>query len=121
MLNEEGVKSQGYYQEQLYGKNVGRNKPELARRFLWENTKVRRILTNEFYAGTLVCHKSYTSRINHVRKDIPEVEQFRHEGFVPAIIGRAEWEHVQILLEEKTEKKVRASTGKPFHRYTGLI
>ncbi|MBR6934162.1 MAG: recombinase family protein [Clostridia bacterium] len=121
MLNEEGIKSQGYYQEQLYGKNVGRNKPELARRFLWENTKVRRILTNEFYAGTLVCHKSYTSRINHVRKDIPEAEQFRHEGSVPAIIDRSEWEHVQILLKEKTRKKVRASTGKPFHRYTGLI
>ena len=30
MLNQDGVKSQGDYPEQVYGKNVGRNKPELA-------------------------------------------------------------------------------------------
>ena len=121
MLNQDGVKSQGYYQEQVYGKNVGRNKPELAKRFQWENTKVKRILQNEFYAGTLICHKSYTSRINHVRKDIPLHEQYRHEGAVPAIISREDFEHVQLLLSEKQKKKVRASSGKPFHRYTGLI
>ena len=121
ILNDENVKSPGYFQEKLYGKNVGSNKPELARRFCWENTKVRRILTNEFYTGTLVCHKSYTNRINHVRRDIPEEEQFRHEDAVPAIIDRRDWEHVQTLLAEKTERRVRAASGKPFHRYTGLI
>ena len=121
MLNDENVKSPGHFQEKLYGKNVGSNKPELARRFRWENTKIRRILENEFYTGTLVCHKSYTNRINHVRRDIPAEEQFRHEGAVPAIIDRNDWERVQLLLLEKTKKRVRAASGKPFHRYTGLI
>ena len=94
-LNAEGIKSQGYYQEQMLGKKIGYNKPEIAHRFLWENTRVRRVLENEFYAGTLVCHKSYTNKINHVRKKLPEAEQFRHENAVPAIVSREVWEQAQ--------------------------
>ena len=61
MLNADGIKSPGYYQKQLIGKKLGYNKPEIANRFLWENTGVKRILQNEFYIGTLVCHKSYVT------------------------------------------------------------
>ena len=46
ILNEEGIKSPGYYQKKLLGKNLGYNKPEIAHRFLWENTGVKRILQN---------------------------------------------------------------------------
>ncbi len=55
ILNAEGIKSQGYYQQKLLGKKLGYNKPEIAHRFLWENTGIKRVLQNEFYCGTLVC------------------------------------------------------------------
>ena len=121
ILNAEGIKSQGYYQKQTLGKKLGSNKPEIAHRYLWENTGVKRVLQNEFYTGTLVCHKSYTNKINHVRKELPPEEHFRHENFVPAIISKEIWEQAQFLLSEKVERKVRASSGNPCHRYTGLI
>ena len=121
MFNDEGIKSAGYYQKKLYGKRLGYNKPEIGHKYLWDNTGVKRILQNEFYVGTLVCHKTYTSRINHVRKDIPEEEQFRHENAVPAIVSREIWEQAQFLLNSKQKRNVRASTSKPFHRYAGLI
>ena len=121
MFNDEGIKSAGYYQKKLYGKRLGYNKPEIGHKYLWDNTGVKRILQNEFYVGTLVCHKTYTSRINHVRKDIPEEEQFRHENAVPAIVSREIWDQAQFLLNSKQKRNVRASTSKPFHRYAGLI
>ena len=121
ILNQEGIKSQGYYQQQTLGKRIDQNKPEIAHRFLWENTGVKRVLQNEFYTGTLVCHKSYTNKINHVRKELPPEEHYRHENFVPAIISKEIWEQAQFLLSEKVSRNVRASSGKPCHRYTGLI
>lgn len=121
ILNEEGIKSPGYYQKQLLGKNLGYNKPEIAHRFLWENTGIKRILQNEFYIGTLVCHRSYTSKINHIRKELPPEEHYRHENAVPAIISKEIWEQAQFLLDQKPKTNVRAYTGKPCHRYTGLI
>ena len=121
ILNSEGIKSQGYYQKTVLGKNVGSNKPEIAHRFLWENTRVKRVLQNEFYTGTVVCHRSYTNKIDHIRKQLPPEEHYRHENMVPAIIDRDVWERVQILLQDKVRHNVRAAPGKPFHRYTGLI
>ncbi len=120
ILNSEGIKSQGYYQLKTLGKNIG-TKAEIAHRFLWENTGIKRMLQNEFYAGTLVCHRSYTSKINHIRKELPPEEHYRHENFVPAIVSRETWEQAQMLLKNKVERNVRASSGKPHHRYTGLI
>ena len=121
ILNAEGIKSQGFYQQKLLGKKLGENKPEIARRFLWENTGVKRLLQNEFYCGTLVCHRSYTSKINHIRKELPKEEQYRHENAVPAIISREKWEQAQFLLRDNVERNIRAGQNAPHHRYTGLI
>ncbi len=121
MFNDEGIKSAGYYQKKLYGKRLGYNKPEIGHKYLWDNTGVKRILQNEFYTGTLVCHKTYTSKITHIRKDIPEEEQYRHENAVPAIVSREIWEQAQFLLSTKPKKNVRASNKNPCHRYAGLI
>lgn len=121
ILNEEGVKSPAYYQKKLFGKNLGYNKPEIGRRYLWDNKGVKRILENEFYIGTVVNHKTYTSKINHIRKALPEEEQFKHENFAPAIISKDKWEQVQFLLSSKRSNNVRASSSNPCHRYTGLI
>lgn len=119
-LNDEGIKSPQYYQNKMYNKKLPSNKPEITGRYLWVNTTVKRILQNEFYIGTVTCHKTYTSKINHIRKALPEDEQFKHENFAPAIISKEKWEQVQFLLSSK-RNNVRASSGNPCHRYTGLI
>ena len=126
MFNDEGVPSPGYLKQKLYEK-PGKQKtpppdaPKSVKLSLWENTAVNRILQNEFYYGTLVCHKTYVSKINHIKKDIPPEEQYRHENAVPAIVSKEIWEQAQLLLREKPTRNVRASAGKPCHRYAGLI
>lgn len=121
ILNEEGVKSPAYYQKKLFGKNLGYNKPEIGRRYLWDNTGVKRILQNEFYIGTVVNHKTYNNKINHIRKNLPDAEQYRHENIVPAIISKDKWEQTQFLINDKVKRNVRAGSNKPCHRYAGLI
>lgn len=108
-LNDEGIKSPQYYQNKMYNKKLPSNKPEITSRYLWVNTTVKRILQNEFYIGTVTCHKTYTSKINHIRKDLPEEEQFKHENFAPAIISKEKWEQVQFLLSSKRNNNVRAA------------
>lgn len=53
------------------------------------------------FIGTLVCHKTTTSKINHTRKEIPVEERFRHENYAPVIIEKDKWEQVQFLLQQK--------------------
>lgn len=121
MLNDEGIKSPLYYQNKRFKKRTPCNKPEITSRYLWVNTTVKRILQNEFYIGTVTCHKTYTSKIYHIRKELPKEEHFVHENFVPAIISREKWEQVQFLLQSKVKNNVRAGATKPCHRYTGLL
>ena len=52
---------------------------------------------------------------------LPPEEHYRHENFVPAIVSREIWEQAQFLLAQKVRTNVRASSGKPCHRYTGLL
>lgn len=120
ILNENGDKPPRYYQLKYNNKKIGFNKPEITYRFLWEGTAVKRILQNEFYAGTLVNHISYTNKNNHVRKSLPPEEYIRHENAVPPLISMDDFQKVYQLLERKKKENVRASK-KPFHRYTGLI
>ena len=126
MFNEEGVPSPGALKQRLYAKKgvpkpPAPDAPKSVKLSLWENTAVKRILQNEFYYGTLVCHKTYVSKINHIKKDIPPAEQYRHENAVPAIVSKEIWEQAQLLLREKPSRNVRAAAGKPCHRYAGLI
>ena len=120
-LNSEGVKSPAYHQKQLIGKRLGYDRPAIGRKYLWDLTGVKRILQNEFYIGTLVCHKSYNSRINHVRRNLPSEEHYVHEGFVPAIISKEVFYQVQAMIDAKRTGNVRAGVNTPCHRYAGLL
>ncbi len=121
ILNNEGVKSPQYYQNTKYKKSLPSIRPDVSKRYMWTSTTVKRILQNEFYIGTLVCHKCSTSKINHRREKVPAEEQFIYENFVPAIISKEKWEQVQYIIKQKSERQVRASAGTSCHRYTGLI
>ena len=90
------------------------NAPKITSRFLWTGTTVKRILKNEFYKGTLVCHKTHTNKIYQIREVLPVEENFVHENFVPAIISKEKWEQVQSIFGQKKKKDVRASSGKPY-------
>lgn len=121
ILNEDGDKPPRYYQLKYNNKKLGWNKPEITYRFLWEGTAVKRILQNEFYAGTLVNHISYTNKNNNIRKSLPPEKFIKHPNAVPAIISMEDFQKVQDLFENKKYHHVRASNKKPFHRYTGII
>lgn len=73
---------------------------------------VARILRDESYIGTLICHKSERNKINKTFRFTDPEEQFRHENYLPMIVTREIWEQAQALLAERKEKmSVRAPTG----------
>lgn len=121
ILNEDGVKSPAYYHKCVYGRHLGSNKPEIGTRYLWDHTGVKRILLNEFYIGTVICHKTYNNKITQIRKNIPKEEQYVHENLVTPIISKDKFYQVKLLMEQKKRGNVRASANRPCHRYAGLL
>lgn len=120
-LNADGVHTPAYYQQTLLGKNVPHTWPQISKQQLWISTTIKRILENEFYAGTLICHKTRTDKINKTFRFIPPEEQYQHENAVPAIIDRETWQQAQFLLQKRVKDRVRAAPGQKIHRYTGII
>ena len=120
-LNADGVHTPAYYQQTLLGKNVPHTWPQISKQQLWISTTIKRILENEFYGGTLICHKTRTDKINKTFRFIPPEEQYRHENAVPAIIDRETWQQAQFLLQKRVKDRVRAAPGQKIHRYTGII
>jgi len=120
-VNSEEIKFPQYYQNTRYDKSLPYTRPKIGKKYLWTSSTVKRILTNELYIGTLVCHKTTTRKIHHTRKETSVEERFIHENYAPVIIENDKWEQVQFLLEQKVANNVRASSGNPCHRYTGLI
>ena len=120
-LNADGVHTPAYYQQTLLGKNVPHTWPQISKQQLWISTTIKRILENEFYAGTLICHKTRTDKINKTFRFIPPEEQYRPENAVPAINDRETWQQAQFLLQKRVKDRVRAAPGQKIHRYTGII
>lgn len=116
-LNKRGIKSPEYFSH----RKINSRRTELCKKFLWAQTSVKRILENEIYIGTLVNHKTVTSKIYKTKITVPVTEQYRHEEFLPAIIDKQTYEQVRKLLESRKKSNVRASNGRAIHRYCGLI
>lgn len=116
-LNADGVHTPAYYQQTLLGKNVPHTWPQISKQQLWISTTIKRILENEFYAGTLICHKTRTDKINKTFRFIPPEEQYRHENAVPAIIDRETWQQAQFLLQKRVKDRVRQRRDR---RYTAI-
>lgn len=116
-MNERGIHSPEYHQN----RRLADCKPAISKRYLWVQTAVKRILTNELYIGTMVNHKTVTSKIYKTKTDVAQDEQYRHEDFCEPIIDRTTWEQAQFLLRQRSETKPRASGGNKIHRYSGLI
>ena len=121
MLNEQKRKTPAQMQLVLLGKRMPRDQERILKKYLWDATMVSRILQEEAYTGTLICHKSERNKINKTFRYTNPEEQFRHENYLPAIITKELWDEVQYLLEERKKQNVRAAPDRRIHRYSGLL
>lgn len=121
MLNENGNKTPALMQKHLTGKRLPEKQDLIIKKYLWDATMVSRILQDESYTGTLICHKSERNKINKTNRTTSPDEQFRHENFLPIIIPRDLWEQAQTLMAMRKRESVRAGEGRPILRYSGLI
>ena len=122
LLNEEKRKTPAQMQMALLGKRMPeRLETEIKKKYLWDGTMVGRLLKDEAYTGTLICHKSERNKINKTFRFTEAAEQFRHENYLPPIITREMWEQVQELMNMRKKDNVRAGEGQTIHRYSGLI
>ena len=121
MLNENGNKTPALMQKHLTGKRLPEKQELIIKKYLWDATMVSRILQDESYTGTLICHKSERNKINKTNRTTSPDEQFRHENFLPTIIPRDLWEQAQTLMAMRKRESVRAGEGRPILRYSGLI
>ena len=117
IMNQRGIKSPEYFSH----RKIGAQCTAMCKKFLWAQTTVKRLIQNEIYTGTLVNHKTVTSKIYKTKSVIIEEERYRHEDFLPAIIDKETWKQAQILLEARQKSGARASEDKVIHRYSGMI
>lgn len=120
-LNEQRRKTPALMQMELLNKRLPNTQDGILKKYLWDATMVARILKDESYIGTLICHKSERNKINKTFRFTDPEEQFRHENYLPMIVTREIWEQAQALLTERKEKNVRAGTNRGILRYGGLL
>ena len=120
-LNEQRRKTPALMQMELLNKRLPNTQEGILKKYLWDATMVARILRDESYIGTLICHKSERNKINKTFRFTDPEEQFRHENYLPMIVTCEIWEQAQALLAERKEKNVRAGTNRGILRYGGLL
>lgn len=120
-LNEQRRKTPALMQMELLNKRLPNTQDGILKKYLWDATMVARILRDESYIGTLICHKSERNKINKTFRFTDPEEQFRHENYLPITVTCEIWEQAQALLTERKEKNVRAGTNRGILRYGGLL
>ena len=120
-LNVQMRKTPALMQMELLNKSLPNTQDVILKKYLWDATMVARILRDESYIGTLICHKSERNKINKTFRFTDPEERFRHENYLPMIVTREIWEQAQALLAERKEKNVRAGTNRGILRYSGLL
>ena len=82
----------------------------------WQSQTINSILTNEKYKGAALLQKKYT--VDFLTKTMKvnegEVPQYYVENSHPAIIKPAEWEAVQVEMEQRRSKGKRHDCKSPF-------
>ncbi len=105
-MNEHHLETPAIRKETLYRYGW---KKEWDFKHLWYGGTVKRILKNDVYIGTVRRGVTKRSKIrtNKMTKVAPE-EQFVHEGLIPAIIDKAEFEAVNATFIKRVENGVKA-------------
>ena len=120
-LNEEKRKTPAQIQMELLRKRQPNTQDHIRKKYIWDSTMVSRILRDESYIGTLICHKSERNKINKTFRFTEPEEQSHHEDFFPPIVSKDVWHEVQSLLAQRKEVNVRAGEDRPILRYSGLL
>ena len=120
-LNDERRKTPAQIQLELLRKRQPHTRDHIRKKNIWDSTMVSRILQDEIYTGTLICHKSERNKINKTFRFTEPEEQFRHEDFLPVIVTKEMWREGQNLIAQRKAVRVRAGTGHPVLRYSGLL
>ena len=76
-FNARGIRSPEFYMR----RRIADWKPNISKRYLWVQTAVKRILTNELYIGVMVNHKTVSNKIRKTKSAVPAEERFRHPDF----------------------------------------
>lgn len=121
ILNNEHRRTPAQLQMSLLKKRRPNTHDHIRKKNIWEATMVSRILRDESYTGTVICHKSERNKINKTFRFTAEEEQYRHEDMIPAIIPKDVWLEVQNLLNQRKAANVRAAPGHTSLRYGGLL
>ena len=116
-LNENSYDTPATYKFKKY--NVKQKEAERSKN-LWYAGSIKRLLKTEVYTGTLHCGVSKLTRMKGKRIKAPLEEQFIHEGFLPQIISKDDYEAVQSLFRLRDTQKVRAKSEK-IHKYSGMM
>lgn len=120
-LNDQKRKTPAQMQLLLLKKNLPNTQDGILKKYLWDATMVKRILQDESYIGTLICHKSERNKINKTFRFTEPEEQYRHEDFFPPIVTHELWEQAQEMIVQRREKNVRAGAAQRILRYSGLL
>ena len=121
ILNEQRRKTPALVQLELLNKSLPNTQDVILKKYLWDATMIARILRDESYVGTLICHKSERNKINKTFRFTEPEEQFRHENYLPPIITSELWEQTQMMLAERKRLNVRAAPSQEILRYSGLL
>ena len=120
-LNEQRRKTPALVQLELLNKSLPSTQDGILKKYLWDATMIARILRDESYVGTLICHKSERNKINKTFRYTEPEERFRHENYLPPIITSELWEQTQMMLAERKRLNVRAAPSQEILRYSGLL
>ena len=121
MLNERKCKTPAQMQLEMLNKRLPYTQDHISKKYLWDATMIARILKDESYIGTLICHKSERNKINKTFRYTEPEERFRHENYLPPIITPELWEQTQMMLAERKRLNVRAAPSQEILRYSGLL
>lgn len=121
ILNNEHRRTPAQLQMSLLKKRRPNTHDHIRKKNIWEATMVSRILRDESYIGTVICHKSERNKISKTFRFTSEEEQYRHENIIPVIIPKDAWREVQTLLSQRKAANVRAAPGHTSLRYGGLL
>lgn len=119
-LTEHHYHTPSWYQNQRTGKVFHAGKKWIGQD-IWSDRTVSRILKNDAYIGTLRCGVTSRSVIYHYKKEVPKEEHIVHEDFYPPIIDENVWKTAQVILNNRSNNNIRASSNSKIHRYAGLL
>lgn len=117
-MNEHHIETPAIRKATLYGYGW---KKEWDYKHLWYSDTVKRILKDDVYIGTVRRGTTKRNKINSnkIVRVAPE-DQFVHEGLIPFIIDKTEFEAVNAMFIKRVENGVRAK-GNAIYKYTGLL